>query len=106
MIQDFRDQLDLQGQLGQKDHPVSVEILAHFRSSPFQEAQGHLAHLDHQGCKENLGQWDHQETQDPADQEANLERMENQEFLDQLEKKATKATKESKDRLDQMGYRV
>lgn len=106
MIQDFWDPLDLLGQLGPKDHLVHVEILAHLRSSPFQEAQGHLAHLDNQGCKENLGQWGHQETQDPVGQEVNLARMENQEFLDHLEKKATKATEESKDHLDQMGCQV
>lgn len=62
VTQDFRDQLDLQGKLGQKDHLVSVETLAQLRSSPFQEAQGHLAVLEDRGCQENQGHQGHQES--------------------------------------------
>lgn len=102
VIQDFWDHLDLQGELGQKDHLVYVETLAQFRSSPFQEAQGPLAQLGNQGCKENLGPQGHRESQDLVGQEVNQARMEYQEFLDQLEKKATKVVKERKARLDSM----
>lgn len=54
--------MDLQGKLGQKDHPVYVETLAQLRSSPFREAQGHLDLLENQGCKESLGHRGHQES--------------------------------------------
>lgn len=62
MIQDLWDQLDLQDELGQKDLQVHLETQARFRSSPFQEAQGHRANLENQGCKENPGCRDPRET--------------------------------------------
>lgn len=94
--------MDLQGELGQKDHLVHVETRAQLRSSPFQEAQGHLAHLENQGCKEILGPRGHRESQNPVGQEENQAGMEYQGLLDQLEKRATKVVKESKDRLGMM----
>lgn len=98
--------MDHQGQLGQKDNLVYVETLAPLRSSPSQEVRGHLAHLENQGCKENLAHQGHQEAQDLVGQKGNLARMGNQEFLDQLEKKATKVLKESKDHLGQKACQV
>lgn len=98
--------MGLQGDLGQKDHPVHMETLAQFRSSPFQEAQGHLAQLENQECKENLGPWGHRESQDPVGQEVNQARMENQELLDHLEKKVTKVVKESQDHPGQTDRQV
>lgn len=48
VILDFLGQLDIQDQLGQKGHQAHMEHLARLRSSPFQEAQGYLVHLDRQ----------------------------------------------------------
>lgn len=98
--------MDLPGELDPKDDLVYVEILAQWQSSPFQEAQGHLAQLESQGCKENVGSQGRQEAQDPVGQEVNQARTENQELLVELEKKATKAAKESKDHLDWMDDQV